>query len=297
MGALNDIKLYLSERYKPQEIPNVLLENNLFSVLRNGDYEINSELKDMLFLNEIWRKKQCSTIYEICGILDRASIKYIIFKGVILSQLLYGDPYSRVSSDVDIFVNKDDFDNAYELIVNSGFLLVNEKYLNNMHHVTLARGDVLLELHRNILCPLLSIDESYLINNIQTIKVNQSLLSTFNSTATWLHLIYHLYQDTYLSHDSLHFVLSNVKVPKTKRFLYGAYEVALFSEKYRDEIIWDDIIENLKYQRFRIFFKKMIYDIASIFPNAFPDRCMQVVNSMEYNAFSPIFCMSIHLCS
>ena len=26
----------------------------------------------------------------------------------------------------------------------------------------------------------------------------------------------------------------------------------------------------------------MIYDIASIFPNAFPDRCMQVVNSMKY---------------
>ena len=282
MGALNDIKLYLSERYKTEEIPNVLLENNLFSVLLKGDYEINSELKDVLLLNEIWRKKQCSIIYEICDILEQASIKYIIFKGVILSQLLYGDPYSRVSGDVDIFVNKEDFDNAYELLVNSGFLLVNEKYLKNMHHVTLAKGDVLLELHRNILNPLFSIDESFLLNNVQTIKVNQSLLSTFNPTATWLHLIYHLYQDTYWSHYSLHSLFADVKAPKTKRFLYRAYEIALFSEKYHDEIIWSDIIEDLEHQRFRMFFKKMICDIASIFPNAFPDGYIQVVNSMKY---------------
>ena len=122
MGALNDIKAYLYERYKQKEIPNVLLENNLFSVLLTGDYEINRELKDMIFLNEIWRKKQCSTIYEICDILDQSGIKYIIFKGVILSQLLYGDPYSRVSGDVDIFVNKEDFDNAYEFMIFNNLL-------------------------------------------------------------------------------------------------------------------------------------------------------------------------------
>lgn len=282
MGTLKDIKVYLSERYKPQEIPNVLLENNLNSVLLDGNYEIDSELKNMIFLNEIWRKKQCSTIYEICNLLYQKNIKYILFKGIMLSQLLYGNVYSRVSGDVDIFVTKEDFDRAYNLIIKSGFLLVNEKYLDNGHIVALAKDNVLIELHKNILNPRLSIDESFLQNNIQTIQLNQSIISTFNTTATLLHLIYHLYAHTFASQHKLNSVLINTNVSTTKRFLYRAYEIALFSEKYQNKIKWDDIIEHTKHQKFRVFFKKMIYDIVNIFPDAFPDRYLQVVNSMEY---------------
>lgn len=50
-------------------------------------------------------------------------------------------------------------------------------------------------------------------------------------------------------------MLNSVRVPKTKRFIYKAYEIALFVKKYHDEIIWDEIIENLQYQSFRKFFK------------------------------------------
>jgi len=146
----------------------------------------------------------------------------------------------------------------------------------------LERDGISIELHKNIFNPVLGLNEAYLLKNIEPIFSFEHTLYAFDITATILHLIYHLYQDTYWSHHSLHSVLNNVKVPTTKRFLYRAYEIALFSEKYRNEIIWDDIIENLKYQKFRIFFKKMIYDIVNIFPDAFPNRYLQVVNIMEY---------------
>ena len=88
--------------------------------------------------------------------------------------------------------------------------------------------------------------------------------------------------DTYVTYNSFYVLLSKRCLPKTNRFLYRAYEISLFSEKYFNEIKWEDIEKDIKSQKLRIIFKKMILDIIEIFPNAFSENFLQTVFQLEY---------------
>ena len=232
--------------------------------------------------NRLRYENYIKSLFEIKSVFDKHKLNYIVLKGAVLANSIYDNPSKRYVGDLDVYVDREGYSTALIILIRLGYDFRDIKTLDNEHHIVLVKDQVTVELHRSIYNPILEIDESYLLSNVVPFSFAQHTVQTFDITATLLHLIYHLYQDTYWSHYSLHSVLNNVKVPTTKRFLYRAYEIALFSEKYHDEIKWDDIIENLKYQRFRVFFKKMIYDIVNIFPDAFPDRYLQAVNSMEY---------------
>lgn len=244
--------------------------------------DMDKEVRIYYKMNQLRYNMFLKSIVEIENAFRSYQIKSIIFKGLVLANRLYCDVYERAVGDIDIFVSKSDYSTALTQLIRLGYNFCDATTFYNEHHIALFKGNVFIELHKTVLNTILNINDNYLLNHIEPVTISDHIIYTFDITATLLHLIYHLYQDTYWSHYSLHSVLNNVKVPKTKRFLYRAYEIALFSEKYHNEIIWDDITENLKHQRFRIFFKKMIYDIVNIFPNAFPDKYLQVVNSMEY---------------
>ena len=88
--------------------------------------------------------------------------------------------------------------------------------------------------------------------------------------------------DTYLTSVNLYSIFTSRKLPKAHRFLYRVYEISLFSEKYFNEIKWEDIERDIKSQKLRIIFKKMILDIIEIFPNAFPESFLRTVFHLEY---------------
>ena len=273
---------YLKKQYNDTESVVEFAKANRLHFQLNRLFEVNGDDDIHYKMNKYHYDFRVKKLNEIQNLFALANIEMITFKGVVIANLLYDNPKERSFGDIDIFVKKENFFKALTLLIRLGYNFLDEKTLDNEHHIVLVKDNAAVELHRSIYNPIMEIDETYLINNVIPLSVAQHTFRTFNTTGTLLHLIYHLYQDTYWSHYSLHSILNNVKVPTTKRFLYRAYEIALFSEKYHTEIIWDDIIENLKYQRFRIFFKKMIGDIVSVFPDAFPDRYLQAVNSMEY---------------
>lgn len=219
---------------------------------------------------------------EIQELFSEANINTILIKGIALANRLYDKPQKRSVGDVDIFVDEMDFSTALTLLIRAGYDFCDKKTFYNEHHVALIRENVLVELHKSIYNPILTVNEKYLLKHITPFSFSEHTIQTFDITATLLHLIYHLYQDTYWSHYSLHSVLTSEKIPTTRRFLYRAYEIALFSEKYYNEIKWDHIIDDLKQQKLRVFFKKMICDIVAIFPNAFPNSYIQVVDHIAY---------------
>ena len=88
--------------------------------------------------------------------------------------------------------------------------------------------------------------------------------------------------DTYSATGSLYNIFAHKSISKAGRFLYRAYEIALFSEKYYNQIKWEDIIEDIKKQKLRIIFKKMIMDILEIFPEAFPQSFLHTVYNLNY---------------
>lgn len=116
----------------------------------------------------------------------------------------------------------------------------------NRHHIVFIKENVTLELHRNLINPEVMIDEKYLRCHTTELKIDNFSVCTFDKTATLLHLFYHLYMDTYGAYKSLYSLFESGSLPKAKRFLYRAYEIALFSEKYRNAVKWEDIINDLK---------------------------------------------------
>lgn len=221
-------------------------------------------------------------LIKIVNEFNDSGIEYIAFKGAILANRLYDNIYTRFFSDIDVFVFPQHFEKALDVLYNNGYVLRYPNILSNPHHTALKNGKIVVELHKNILNPFTEINESYMYDHTEIFDLSKQNVITFDTTATLLHLFYHLYMDTNGAYKSFYSLFENGTLPKAERFLYRAYEIALFSEKYRSAVKWDDIINDLKKQPLRIFFKQMISDIDRIFNGALPEFFIKAVNQLNY---------------
>lgn len=280
METNNYIVNYLKSNYHKNNINQVLQQNSLQYIL--SDYfvaEMYDNNRIELLLNESALIQHSHILMDLCKIFENNKIKYITFKGILLSNLLYEIPYYRIVGDIDIYIEPSNYLNALNLLKNYGFKLSEKNGAENPHHIVLNKDGIILELHKEILTPKIKINSDYLINHLEKIFIMNREITTFDTTATLLQLIYHLHMDTHLATQN---IFANKSMQKARRFLYRAYEIALFSEKYYNQIKWDDIIEDIKKQKLRIFFKKMIMDILEIFPNAFPECFIHTVFQLDY---------------
>lgn len=242
------------------------------------DIEKQFYYKTNKFRYEVYFK----SLAEIRDSFSVKNISAIYFKGMTLANRLYDKPQKRYVGDIDIFVNRRSFPFALIQLIKLGYVFRDENTFYNEHHIVLIKENVTVELHKNIFNPRIGVDEKYLLANTEKCEIMGNTIMTFSITASLLHLIYHLYMDTWLTSCSLYSVLINRNFPKTKRFLYRAYEISLFSEKYFEIINWEDIENDVSTQKLRIIFKKMIFDILEIFPNAFPKSFVDTVCKINY---------------
>ncbi len=265
---------YLSSKDR-REAQQILLDNgmqHMFDIFFDSDTAYRSRQK---LAYKLIARKQCSFIQKLSLLFQAAGIDFMIFKGVVLSRLLYGDYEYRQAGDIDIYVYPTDYAQALHLLLDMGFAVREKEGYGEEHHIVLLRKDLMIELHKYVIDPECHIDESYLHNH--TMMVDG--MKTFDITASFLHLIYHLYTDTFTTTDkySLYLVLL-----QPKRFLLREYELVLFAEKYASQIHWDEIIEDIKKQNLRIGFKYMFEDIIRIFPDRLPQEFITVVSSLQY---------------
>lgn len=252
-------------------------------------YLLAEEYKDEFIFDDIARSNMKILFAGFQGVLlkivtafEENNISYVMFKGISLACALYDEPYRRSIGDIDIFVEPNIYNRALELLIRMNYKIKYESGIENPHHIVLTNDKVTIELHKNLYHPMIRIDETFLRTNIESCAINNYAIITFNKTASILHLIYHLYMDSCLTYNSLYTLFSKKKFQEVNRFLYRAYEISLFSEKYFKEIKWEDIEKDLKCQKLRIIFKKMISDIIWIFPNAFPESFLRTVFHLEY---------------
>lgn len=278
-----DIIKYLSNNYSICDALDLLRKNSLYYKFADKIVEQRTEEKEkQLMLNRVLNSFNMVVACDIFSNIKKNHIEYIAFKGFVLSQILYDRPNERACGDIDFFVKPQYFDKVYLYLIEEGFSLLYENGMSNQHHVVLKKGRIGLELHRNLFNPMIGIDEDFLRKSLQLCTINNCEIKTFNLTATLLHLIYHLYMDTYLATGSLYNIFANKSIPKAGRFLYRAYEIALFSQKYYNQIKWEEIIGDIKKQKLRIIFKKMIMDILDIFPATFPNSFINTVFNLDY---------------
>lgn len=126
----------------------ILRTNRLFDKFGNLFEEFTSE--DYVEINNN-RKRSLAYKYElkkVCNLFVQSQIVFFIFKGAILSVLLYGNAMSRVSNDIDIYVDNDNYDKALLLLKKNGFKLKSRAELKNEHHaVMIKNSSIVLELH------------------------------------------------------------------------------------------------------------------------------------------------------
>lgn len=281
MKCDDDIVKYLNTKFSTLEIIDLLKQNTLYFKFADKFINKKNDEKSKM-LNRLLNSLNMAAACNIFSDLKKMNIEYIAFKGFVLSQLLYGSPNERAWGDIDFFVKPQCFNKIYMYLLEEGFKLLHENGLSNPHHVVLTNGRKVIELHRNLFHPMIEINEDFLRENLKLCIIQNQEITTFNETACILHLIYHLYMDTYLVSDSLYSVITSKRILQADRFIYRAYEISLFSETYFRKIKWEDIESDLKKQRLRIIFSRMIFDIVEIFPNAFPDSFLKTVSQLNY---------------
>ena len=210
----NDLFIeYLKRNNSDKKIIELLKEQGFYTVL--NEYFPNVSLMHERInkrVNIFIRK----FVLDIINHFDREKIDYICFKGLPLSKLLYEDELCRIAGDVDIYVSPDDFDKAYTVIKKIGYYLCDENDKLNPHHLVVSNGKIVVELHHRILAPKLDIDEKYLLSHTAYQMINGYPIRTFDITATFLHLLYHLYMDSYVVFENLHRLYSTLQIPVAK---------------------------------------------------------------------------------
>ncbi len=262
------------ESVKDAETRDIIYQNKLQLIL--GKHLKTSEY----IINSILFKKNQEMLLSIIKLFKRENIPYITFKGSVLAHQLYEDPSVRIFSDIDIYVPQSEFEKALLTIQKEGYVLYSDDELSDEHHVRLKKDHYVIELHKNILAPSINIDESYFKNNVDSIYLKDTTIVTFNKTATLLHLIYHLYMDLCV-YVSDYVLLTNKKWVKAPKMLLRLYEIALFSEKYKNHINWSDVINDIKSQKLRIHIKLILWDFVAVFPGLFPDMLIRCFNDIK----------------
>ena len=270
------LKKYIIDNYGIDRFQDVINKNYL-------QYQYVEDVHNVKFLlnkaNVILLQNE---LIKIAKEFNGRGIEYIAFKGAILANRLYDNIFTRFFSDIDVFVFPKHFDNALNLLYKNGYVLRYPNVLSGAHHAALKNDKIVLELHRNILNPFTQINETFLRSNLEILNLSGKDVTTFNISGTFLHMIYHLYMDTWITYSNTYYVYTTKSLPIVNRFFARAYEIALFSEKYFNGIKWEDIVCDIKKQKLRIIFNMMINDIIEIFPNTFPKSFIDAVNNMEY---------------
>ncbi|RJE89661.1 hypothetical protein D3P07_05330 [Paenibacillus sp. 1011MAR3C5] len=184
---------------------------------------------------------------------DSASLLFI--KGIVLSQLLYNDPFLRSSGDIDTLIREKDLSEINQLLINEGYVhacgkgdVYNSDFDNLeilpypilkdfKHHEYFEyykqKGEqfIILEIQRYIHNTITS--ESYLnrfFNSSRLLTINDISVRTLNIDYTLLYLIESIHTDSNWYQRG----------PKLNKYM----ELAMFITKYESEINWEQLFQN-----------------------------------------------------
>ena len=186
--------------------------------------------------------------------------KPVYFKGIVLAEQLYSNPYVRIVKDVDFFVPNASPDTVISEMVSHGYELMDNGRVDSQHFV-LWKNKTMFELHKQLFYSKINIDESAFFETEYSKELG---FTTFNKTLTFLNYLYHLYMDSCLHLGFWKDAPQNVAI-RVPGFVYRAYELSLFYEKYNREIDMDFIRYDIDKQIINDSFYAMIDGIKTIF--------------------------------
>lgn len=133
-----------------------LCEQNLIPIPTN----FRRSLTIAALLNQRACARQWQELRNLAKLFRAADIPIIPYKGVFLSQTLYGDMHLRDSGDIDLIIHPSDFAAARQLLIQNGYIEVKAPFgsfwrrfariRHNDQQFVNGNGSITLELHWNI---------------------------------------------------------------------------------------------------------------------------------------------------
>lgn len=117
---LEKIRYLLAKGKLEQDISDILYAhkcNDLVLLQPRSEYASKVHLAIMI------NKEHVKERFRMCKeLLEQDKIPYAVVKGAVLSQIAYGDPYIRVSGDIDILADVKDIAFINQIMSNNGFV-------------------------------------------------------------------------------------------------------------------------------------------------------------------------------
>ena len=140
------------------------------------DEDTKKSFKNTYIANYIGERTRQITMSRLNQLLNENDISPVFFKGSVLAQQLYEDPFQRLVGDIDFFVSPDKIDKSYELLCGHGYSLEYEDGFSNEHHISLTNGQTLLELHREFISPYCVNNSNFLALRTRDIVINNTVI-------------------------------------------------------------------------------------------------------------------------
>ena len=212
---------------------------------------------------------------------NESKVHVVWFKGELLQNALYMDHIIRPVGDIDVYIKPEQFEQGMSLLKSNGFVFFDSEADKNVHHIRFIKGHVKLELHKKFLNPFTSIDEKFFHDHLKEISFQDNFCLGFDHSATFLHLLYHVYMDTLLFKRTFKPILKD-NVYMAERFMFRIYEIAKYAHVYEKDIDWEAICSDILSQRLKMCFKNIMIMVDEIFYEVLPIRLMTAVKSKKY---------------
>ncbi|MBJ6363209.1 nucleotidyltransferase family protein [Paenibacillus sp. GCM10012307] len=247
-------KEYLSESLDWEKLYNLSIEQRMFHLAYNELLNYIPDSYRNLFQkkNEDIRKKNHDIIQEMSALSETGN-DMIFVKGIILSQLLYNDPYYRVAGDIDTLIRETSVEeidrelkakgyfqacgkeDIYSLDFNNPDILPYPILKDLNHHEyfeyykKVGNDYITLELQRYIHTTITSKHINRFLDENEYLIINGSKIKTLSLEHTLLHLVESIYTDANWYHRG----------PKLGKY----FELGLFIKNYNQKIKWDEVLQ------------------------------------------------------
>lgn len=147
------------------------------------------------------RFRAVRSLHHVRDVFGETNVRWLSFKGPVLSDAIYRQPNSRLFHDVDVLVRPADFERALTTFEKSGFRLLDRNWHFHRRWISselrlAARDGAEVDLHWHLLISRairryfrIPIDE--MIDRSRVVRVHEMEVQTFDEVDTVLHLAIH----------------------------------------------------------------------------------------------------------
>lgn len=218
-----------------------LVKENLIKI----DVEKKQELNNFFIAHYGRQQIRYALFHDLAKKINQAEISWCVLKGESVSQY-YENPYTRTSSDIDVFVQPEDVQKFTDILLTNGFSRLD--FSEELHHISFMHTLIgLLELHTEMYSDL---DNNIVLDNLITydepwvefVTEDGTIMKTLGYTDNFVFLFVHFLK---------HFFRRGVAIRQLT-------DVILYLENNYSKIDWERVNDLLDKLSFRYFFLHLV---------------------------------------